>query len=116
MALYGICGLLAEEANFLAKVKVEALPDGFVPGYSLEDAVIQIRQQHTNYEALLDELQSLCAGRAKCPFSRNLASGLSHERCPYFVILRRSLTSTADERAEAAFTEWCKQRNGKHDD
>ena len=116
MAVFGICGLLAEEANLLARVKADALPSDFVPGYSLQDAVVKIRQQHTNYEELLDELQSLCTERAtagaKCPFSRNLASGTSRQRCPYLAILGRSLTSTADERAEAAFAEWRQRTNG----
>ena len=110
MAIFGICGLLAEEANLLARVKVEALPDDFVPGYSLEDAVAKIRQQHTNYDELLDELERLCTERTsaggQCAFSRNLASGIARERCPYLAILNRALTSRADERAQEAFTEW----------
>ena len=119
MALYGICGLLAEEASLLDRVKAEVLPEDFVPGYSLEDAVAKIRQQHTNYEGLLEEIERLCAERtasgAQCPFSRNLASGAGRERCPYLTILCRSLTSTADERAEAAFAEWRQRTNGKGD-
>ena len=110
MALFGICGLLAEEAKLLARVKVDALPDDFVPGYSLRDALTKIRQQHTNYEELLDELELLCTERVsaggKCPFSGNLASGTARERCPYLTILCRALTSRADERAEEAFAEW----------
>ena len=119
MALFGICSLLAEEADLMARVKAEALPEDFVPGYSLDDAVAKIRQQHTNFEELLDEIEQLCAERtaagAKCPFSRNLESGIGRERCPYLTILCRSLTSTADERAEAAFAEWRQRTNGKGD-
>jgi len=120
MTLFGVCNLLAEEANLLARVQVAALPDDFVPGYSLEDAVVKIRQQHTNYEELLNELDLRCTERAaavaKCPFSRNLASGAARQRCPYLAILCRGLMSTADERAQEAFAEWRQRKNGERHD
>jgi hypothetical protein len=120
MTLFGVCGLLAEEANLLARVQVDTLPDDFVPGYSLDDTVVKIRQQHTNYEELVDELDLRCTERAaavaKCPFSRNLTSGTARQRCPYLAILCRGLVSTADERAQEAFAQWRQRKNGERRD
>ena len=120
MPVFGICELLAEEANLLARVTVDALPDDFVAGYSLQDAVAKIRLQDTNYEELLNELQLLCTEKittgAKCPFSRSMASGTSRERCPYLAILSRALTSRADERAQEAFAEWRQRTIGERRD
>jgi len=117
MALFGVCDLIAKESYLLGRIEVNALPDDFVPGYSVQDAVAKIRQQHSNYEALLVELGALCRERiaagATCPFSRKLASGTVRENCPYLTILGRSIRSRTDEKAQAAFTEWSRRRQPK---
>ena len=114
MTLFGLCDLLAKESYLLARVEVDALPGDFVPGYSVQDTVAKIRQQHSNCESLVAELEGLCRERlaagATCPFSRKPASGTAREDCPYLAILARSITSFAEKKAQEAFTEWSRRR------
>ena len=109
-ALSGLCSVLAEEAFLPARFEAYALPDDFVPGYSVQDTLDKIRHWHSNYEELLEELQSVCIDRVtagnKCPFSRHLALGTARHRCPFLGLLCCALTSLADEKAEEVFSDW----------
>ena len=110
VAAPGLCSVLAKEACLVAKFRTTALPDDFVPGYSVQDTLEKIREQHSNYDELLEELQSTCVDRViagnKCPFSRHLALGTARHRCPFLGLLCSTLTSLADEWAEGAFSIW----------
>jgi len=110
VSMPGLCTVLVEEAFLLDRLKAYALPNDFVPGCSVQDTLELIRHQYTNYEEILDELELACIDRVtaggRCPFSRDLASGMARHKCPFLAMLCGSLTALADQQAEKSFAEW----------
>ena len=110
----GLCGALAQVASLPARFETYALPDDFVPGYSLKEALGRIRRLHSNYSELAEELELTCIQRAtsggKCRFSKELASGSHRLKCPALSLVWFTLKGVAEEKSEEAFTEWRQRR------
>jgi len=111
--LSGPCGILAHVASIRARFEAYALPEDFVPGYSLTDALDQIRQLHSNYDQLAEELESACIQRATsgggCRFSGRLASGTDRLTCPARSLVLFTLERIAEEELEKALIQWRRQ-------
>ena len=104
------CDLLAQIITLRVRFEVYALPDDFLPGYSLRDALDKIRQLYSNYDELVEELESMCiqafASGYACRFSKKLASGTDRRECPALTLVLSTLKRVADERAEEALINW----------
>ena len=108
--LSGVCGLLAQVAKLPARYEVYELPDDFVPGHSLQEALDKIQQLHSNYDELAEELEAACVQRTtsggKCRFSEELAAGTDRLKCPALSLVWFTLRRVAEEESEEAFTTW----------
>ena len=106
----GPCDLLTQVASLRARFEAYALPDDFMPGYSLREALDKIRQLYSNYNELAEELELACIQRAtsggKCRFSKELASGTDRLECPALSLVLFTLKRVADERSEEALINW----------
>ena len=116
----GVCGLLAQVAKLPARFEVYVLPDDFVPGHSLKEALDQMRQLHSNYDELAEELELACIQRAisggKCRFSEELAAGTDRLECPALSLVWFTLRRVAEEKAQEAFAEWRQRTTGERRD
>jgi hypothetical protein len=114
--LSGVCGLLAQVAKLPSRFEVYELPDDLVPGHSLKEALAKIRQLHSNYAELAEELELACIQRVssggKCRFSEELADGTDRLKCPALSLVWFTLRRVAEEKAEEAFSRW-RQRTGR---
>lgn len=106
----GPCDLLAQIITLRARFEVYALPDDFLPGYSLREALDKIQQLYSNYDELVEELESVCiqtvASGCACRFSKNLSSGMDRRECPALSLVLSTLRRVADEKAEEALISW----------
>ena len=120
VALSVPCAMLAEKANLPARCEAQALPNSFVPGYSIQTTVDRIRNQHSNYEQLLSELSLPCMEKGpaggRCVLSQNVALVAGWRRCPLLSLLKCDLRRVADEKAEEAFSAWRRRKDRQRRD
>lgn len=104
------CDPLTQIITLRARVEVYALPDSFLPGYSLREALDRVRRLYSNYDELAEELELSCTQRVAsgcaCRFSGELASGRDRQECPALSLVLSTLKRVADERSEEALISW----------